>query len=253
MLISVAQAQQFFLAFTRIMAMLMAVPMLGSQSIPAQVRISLGVILTAVLIPWQPIPESNEALGLFAMAAGVFNQLLIGLMASMAATLVFGAIQIAGEMMGIGSGFGSGRLFNPTLGETGTAVDQLFIMVGMLIFVILDGHHGVIRAVQQSFVYAPLNAGIPFTSPEKLIVLTAKLIATGIQISLPVMVAIFLADLSLGLLARVAPQVQVYFLGLPLKIGLGMIVFSLSFGIALPTMQTWFDNLGPTMLELVSK
>ena len=214
MLISVAQAQVFFLAFTRIMAMLMAVPILGSQSIPTQVRISLGIILTAVLIPWQPLPEADQALGLFAMVAGIFNELMIGLMASMASVLVFGAIQIAGEMMGIGSGFGSGRLFNPTLGETGTSVDQLFIMVGMLIFVILDGHHGVIRAVQQSFVYAPLNAGIPFTSPEKLILLTAQLIATGIQISLPVMVAIFLADLALGLLARVAPQLQVYFLGL---------------------------------------
>ncbi len=126
-------------------------------------------------------------------------------------------------------------------------------MVGMLIFVILDGHHGVIRAIQQSFIYAPLNAGIPFTSPEKLILLAAQLIATGIQISLPVMVAIFLADLALGLLARVAPQLQVYFLGLPLKIGLGMIVFSLSFGIALPTMQYWFHKVGPTMLDLVSK
>ncbi len=89
--------------------------------------------------------------------------------------------------------------------------------------------------------------------PEKLIVLTARLISTGIQISLPVMVAIFLADLALGLLARVAPQVQVYFLGLPLKIGLGMIVFSLSFGIALPIMQNMFHNIGPTMLDLVSK
>ena len=253
MLISVAQAQIFFLAFTRIMAMLMSVPVLGSQSIPSQVRIGLGVILTAILLPWQPLPEATEALGLFAMVAGIFSELVIGLMASMASVLVFGAVQIAGEMMGIGSGFGSGRLFNPTLGETGTSVDQLFIMVAMLIFVILDGHHGVIRAVQQSFVYSPINAGIPFSSPEKLITLTAQLISTGIQMALPVMVAIFLADLALGLLARVAPQVQVYFLGLPLKIGLGMIVFSLSFGIALPTMQNWFHKVGPTMLDLVTK
>lgn len=253
MLISVAQAQLFFLAFTRIMAILMSVPMLGGQSIPSQVRISVGIIFTAVLIPWQPLPETAETLGLLGMGAGIFSELIIGLMAGMASVLVFGAIQLAGEMMGIGSGFGSGSMFNPTLGNTGTALDQLFVMVAMLIFVVLDGHHGVIRALQQSFAYAPLNAGIPFTDPEKLIVLTARLISTGIQISLPVMVAIFLADLALGLLARVAPQVQVYFLGLPLKIGLGLIVFSLSFGIALPLMQNMFHNIGPTMLDLVSK
>ncbi len=253
MLISIAQAQVFFLAFTRIMAMIMTVPVLGSQSIPAQVRIALGMIFSAILIPWQPLGADIEALSMFGMATGLFSELMIGLMASMASILVFGSLQIAGEMMGIGSGFGSGRLFNPTLGETGTAVDQLFIMVGMLIFIVLDGHHAVIQAVQKSFEYYPVNSGIPFSSPEKVITLTAQLITTGIQISLPVMVAIFLADLTLGLLARVAPQVQVYFLGLPLKIGLGMIVFSLSFGIALPAMQNMFRHMGPWMLELISR
>lgn len=253
MLISVAQAQIYFLAFTRIMAMIMTVPVLGSQTIPSQVRIALGVIFSAILIPWQPLPVDTEALSMFGMSVGLFSELMIGLMASMSSILVFGTLQIAGEMMGIGSGFGSGRLFNPTLGESGSSVDQLFIMVGMLIFIILDGHHGVILAVQKSFEYYPVNQGIPFTSPEKLITLTAQLISTGIQMAMPVIVAIFLADLALGLLARVAPQVQVYFLGLPLKIGLGMIVFSLSFGIALPTMQNMFHQVGPRMLDLISR
>ena len=101
----------------------------------------------------------------------------------------------------------------------------------MLIFVVLNGHHFVIQAVQQSFVLIPLQSAIPFDSPERLLTMTAGLISTGIQMALPVMCAIFLADLALGLLARVAPQVQVYFLGLPLKIGLGMIVFSMTFAI----------------------
>ena len=253
MLISVAQAQIYFLAFTRIMAMIMAVPMLGGQSIPTQVRIGLGLLLSAVLIPWQPIPADSETLSLFAMVTGLFSEVMIGAMASMASILTFGAIQIAGEMMGIGSGFGSGRLFNPTLGETGSAVDQLFIMVGMLIFMVINGHHGVITAVQQSFVLFPINQGIPFSSPEKLITLASELISVGIQMALPVMCAIFLADLALGLLARVAPQVQVYFLGLPLKIGLGMIVFSLSFGIALPMVKDLFQKVGPRMLDLISR
>jgi flagellar biosynthesis protein FliR len=251
MLISIAQAQVYFLAFTRVMAMIMAVPVLGSQTIPTQVRLGLGLVLTAVLIPWQPLGVDVEALGLFGFAGLVFQQLLIGVMASMAALLTFGALQIAGEMMGIGSGFGSGRLFNPTLGESGSAVDQLFIMTGMLIFVILNGHHTVIQAVQQSFVLIPLRSVIPFESPERLLTMTAGLISTGIQMALPVMCAIFLADLALGLLARVAPQVQVYFLGLPLKIGLGMIVFSMTFAIVLPTLRDMFRQVGPRMLNLL--
>jgi flagellar biosynthetic protein FliR len=253
MLISVAQAQIFLLAFTRVMAMIMSIPVLGSQTIPTQVRIGLGVVLTAILIPWQPLPAQTEALGLFAMAVGIFSELLIGLMASMAALMTFGALQIAGELMGIGSGFGSGKLFNPTLGDTGSSVDQLFIMVGMIIFVLMDGHHTVIQAVQRSFVLFPVNSGIPFNSPEKLITLMAQLISVGIQMALPVMCAIFLTDLALGLLARVAPSVQVYFLGLPLKIGIGMIVFSLTFTIALPTMEDMFHQMAPRMLNLLAR
>jgi flagellar biosynthesis protein FliR len=253
MLISVAQAQMYFLVFTRVMAIIMTVPLLGSQTIPSQVRLGLGLILSAVLIPWQPLPADAQALGLFGFGVGIFRELVLGLMASMASILTFGALQITGEMMGIGSGFGSGRMFNPTLGDSGSAVDQLFIMVGMLIFVVLNGHHAVIQAVQKSFELFPVNKEIPFTSPEHLITLTSQLISTGIQMALPVMCAIFLADLTLGLLARVAPQVQVYFLGLPLKIGLGMIVIALSFSVALPTMQNMFHQMGPRMLELITR
>lgn len=253
MVFSIQQAQFYFLAFTRVMAMIMVVPLLGSQTIPNQVRIGLGLILTAVMVPWQQVGASAQELNALGMVAGIFKEFMIGIMAGMASLLTFGAVQIAGELMGISTGFGSGRMFNPTLGESGSAVDQLFIMTGMMIFAVLNGHHSVIQAVHQSFTLIPINSEIPFTSPDKLLAMTSELITTGIQMALPVMVSIFLADLALGLLARVAPQVQVYFLGLPLKIGLGMVVFSLTFSIALPTLQSLFHNIGPRMLELITR
>jgi flagellar biosynthetic protein FliR len=253
MLISVAQAQIFFMVFTRVMAMVLPVPVLGGQSIPPQVRISLGIILSAILIPWNPLPAGTEALGLFAFAGGIFRELIVGSLAGMAAVLTFGALQMAGELMGIGSGFGSGRVFNPTLGETGSSVDQFFIMVGMLLFVVMDGHHVVIQAIHKSFEVLEVNQPIPFTDPEVLVRMAAQMIAAGVQMSLPVVGALLLADLTLGLLARVAPQVQVYFLGLPVKIGLGMLAVAFSFSVALPMMQQLFRSVGPRMLQLLAR
>jgi flagellar biosynthetic protein FliR len=253
MIVSIAQTQVFFLVFTRIMAMVIPVPVLGGQTIPAQVRIGLGIILSAILIPWQPLGPEVEELGLLAFAAGIFQEIIIGALAGFAATLTFGAIQIAGEMMGIVSGFGAGNILNPSLGSTGSALDQLFVMVGMLFFLVLDGHHYFLMAVQKSFSVIPVNTPVPFTDPTTLLTMTANLITTGVQMALPVIGALLLADISMGLLARVAPQIQIFFLGLPAKVGLGMIAVGLTFGVALPVMRDLFQKMGPRLIELVSR
>lgn len=253
MLISIAQAQLFFLVFTRIMAMVLPVPILGGQAIPAQVRIALGLVLSAIVIPWQPLAVNAPSLDIFPYAAAILQELIIGTLAGMAATLTFGTMQVAGEMMGIGSGFGSGRILNPAMGDSGSAIDQLFVMIGLLIFMALDGHHFVIQAVGASFKALPVNQPITLTDPEKLIRMAAQMIAAGVQMALPVLGALLLADLTMALLARVAPQVQVFFLGLPIKVGLGMIAISISFGLALPMFQDLFRNLGPRMLVLVTR
>jgi flagellar biosynthetic protein FliR len=253
MIISIAQSQLFILAFTRIMAMIIPVPVLGGQSIPAQVRIGLGIILSAVLIPWQPLAPEVHELGIFAFAAGIFQELIIGLLAGFAATLTFGALQIAGETMGLSSGFGAGNILNPAVGASGSALDQLFIMVGMLLFVVMDGHHYFLIAVQKTFTILPVNTPIPFTDANILLTMTAELIAAGIQLALPVIGALLLADISMGLLARVAPQIQIFFLGLPAKIGLGMVAVGMTFTIAFPILRDMFNKIGPRMLQLIAR
>src|SRR5512138_1043918 len=105
MTISVAQAQLFFLAFTRIMAILIHVPVLGGQNIPNQVRIGLGFVLAIVLIPWQPLAEDAVTIGFIAYGISIGKQILIGTLIGYSADLAFGAIQIAGGAMGLGSGF----------------------------------------------------------------------------------------------------------------------------------------------------
>ncbi len=253
MLISIAQAQLFIFVFTRVMAMILPVPVLGGQAIPAQVRIALGLVLSAILIPWQPLGVDAPSIGLFGFMAGIFRELIIGTLAGMAAVFTFGALQVAGEVMGIGSGFGSSQILNPAMGNSGSAVDQMFVMVGLLFFIMMDGHHSVIQAVKMSFQAIPINQPLEFTDPESLIRLAGQMIATGIQMAFPVMGSLMLADITLGLLARVAPQVQVFFLGLPLKIGLGMIAISFTYAIALPIMQNMYRNLGPRMLMLLTR
>jgi flagellar biosynthetic protein FliR len=251
LVISVAQAQLFFLALTRILAILIHLPMLGGRLVPDPVKIGLGFLLALAMIPWQPLPPEASSLTTFEFGLAVGRELLLGTLAGFAAALTFGALQIAGEMMGLGSGFASARFMNPALESSGSALDNFFLMVATLLFLIIDGHHAFLLALQRTFELIPLNSPLPVFSAERLIVLTSQLIAAGIRISLPVLGTLLLADLTLGLLARVAPQVQVFFLGMPLKLGAGLIVLALALTILFPALTELFRNLAPRTLQLI--
>lgn len=251
MTISVAQAQLFFLAFTRIMAILIHVPVLGGQNISSQVRIGLGMILALVLIPWQPLPPEAAAIGTFAYGLAILKEIIIGTLIGFAADLAFGAIQIAGSAMGMGSGFESSRIFNPALGEAGSAFDQIFVMTAAMIFLLIDGHHLFLIALQNTFKILPLNGALPFEGMNAVIKTTSVFIASGIHMALPVMAALVLTDLTLGLLARVAPQVQVYFLGLPVKVVVALIALGMTFSVVFPYLTSMFKSMAENMLLFV--
>ena len=251
MTISVAQAQYFFLAFTRIMAVIIHVPALGGQNIPSQVRIGLGMILAVVLIPWQPLPPEAQAFDAFAFGFSIFKEIIIGTLIGFAADLAFGALQIAGAAMGMGSGFESSRIFNPTMGDSGSSFDQLFVMTATMIFLVIDGHHLFIIALKNTFDIVPLNGALPFDNMESVLKMTAVFISTGVHMAMPIIAALILTDLTLGLLARVAPQVQVYFLGLPVKVVVALIALGMSFAAIFPYLGSLFEAMAENMLLFV--
>jgi len=252
MIISVAQAQLFLLALTRILAIIVQIPVLGGSLIPTQVRIAFGIVLAVVITPWTvQLPATATELPLLGLVSALFNELIIGILAGFAASLTFNALQIAGEMITQSSGFGSGRVLNPLLEQSGSALDQFFVYIAILIFMTINGHHTVIMAIQRTFAVLPINQPLPDFTANRMLMLVGQMIATGIQIALPVVAALLLADITLGLLARVSPQIQVFFLGLPLKIGLALIAVGLVFVVAMPVFEDLFNNLGERMLRLL--
>jgi flagellar biosynthetic protein FliR len=253
MIISIAQTQIFFLVLTRMMAIIIHIPNLGGQAIPNQVRIAFGLTLSIILIPWSTLSTPQESLGLLSFAAAILKEVIIGTLIGYAAVLTFGAVSIAGETMGLGSGFSSDRIFNPAMEQSVTPMGQLFVVVSMLLFMSLNGHHIALAALQKSFSLLPINSPLPAFSVEMLLRTTAQLIVVGIQMAFPIFAALLLADITLALLSRVAPQVQVYFLGLPLKIGLSMFAFGLTISIIFPILRDLYNNLGDRMLGLVSQ
>ncbi|MEI8131671.1 MAG: flagellar biosynthetic protein FliR [Leptolinea sp.] len=251
MIVSIAQTQLFLLVMTRVLAILVQVPVFGSAVIPNQMKIGLGVFITIIVIPWNPIPADAAAIPWLGFVGLVLRELLIGFMAGFAAALTFGAFQMAGKLIDMSSGFGAGQVFNPALSEAGGTLDQFFVLVVMLYFLLTNGHHIFLMGLKDTFILLPLNQPLPELNPEAFLRLSSGLITSGVQIALPVVGALFLTDLTLGLLSKVAPQIQVFFLGLPIKVWVGIFALSLLFGLIGPTLDRAFKNMGPRMLQIL--
>ncbi len=251
MIVSIPQAQLFFLALTRVLALLIQVPVLAGRATPDPIKIGLGLLVTMVIVPWQPLPADAPTLDVINFTAAIFRELLIGTLAGFAANLVFGALQIAGSMIGLGSGFAAGQILNPTLGDTGSAMDQVFVILATLLFLVMDGHHVFLLGVQRTFIAIPLNKPLPSLDMARLIVMFSELVAAGVQMSLSVVGTLLLTDIAMGLLARVAPQIQIFFLGIPVKVGIGLLALGLSLTALFPFLSDLFRSLLPRMLNLL--
>jgi len=254
MTLTVAQTEIFFLSFTRVMATLIHVPVLGGKAIPNQIKIGLGLLLTLVLAP--PVLGSSAAAALaplpvFALVLAGGREMLIGTLTGFSAALTFGVLQMSGELMGLGIGFGAGRVLNPTFDQSDSVIEQAFLVITTLVFLILNGHHLFLRGLQQTFVAVPVNSPLPALSVEPLLALSGQLLSAGVLMAAPILGAALLADVTLGLLARVAPQVQVFFLGMPLKIGLSLVVLAIVLQFVEPTLRDLFNAIGPRMLYLL--
>jgi flagellar biosynthetic protein FliR len=219
--------------------------------VPNQLKLAVGIVLSLIVVPWDPVSAESAAMPFISFLFAILQELIIGLLAGFAGTLTFGAFQIAGKLMDMSSGFGAGQIFNPAMGDTGSAMDQLFTLTALLFFMITNGHHTFLLGLERTFAVLPLNTPLPDLSAARMLQMTAGFILLGVQLSLPVMGALLLTDLTLGMLAKVAPQVNVFFLGLPIKVWVGVMGLMLVLSNVVPIMGDMFKHLGNRMLEIL--
>lgn len=251
MIVSVVQFQYFFLALVRVLAILVNIPILGGRMIPMQVRAIFGVLFTILLLPWQPMPADFLEMSLFTFTVAMIRELIIGIIAGFAALLTFAALQITGEMIGFTTGFNSGRVLNPAFGDSGSTVDQFFVMLSLLFLMAINGHHTILLAIQRTFTLIPINSPFITIPIDQVLTMTSGLINSGIQLALPAVGALLLTDVTLGFLAKVSPQIQVFFLGIPLKIGLGFFALMISLSLFYPSFIELLDQISDRMLKLL--
>ena len=226
--------------FLRALALFQALPVLGARTVPMRVRIGLAAFLAIAAQDSLPaLAPDVVATPLDAPQALllVVQQVVIGLSLGFAVRVVFAAVEFAGEIIGLQMGLNFAGFFDPLSASTATATSRLFGTTVSWLFIVMNGHLLVIAALAQSFVAFPVGPE-PFAflhqmQPQRW---GAEIFATGLWIALPLVTMLLFINLVLGTISRVAPQINIFAIGFPVTLGVGL----LGLVMTLPLMQQPF-------------
>jgi flagellar biosynthetic protein FliR len=222
--------------FLRVLALFGAMPVLGQRGVPMRLRVALAFLIAVCAqasLPAMPVVALDSAAALLL----VVQQLLVGLTLAFAARIVFAAIEFAGEVIGLQMGLNFAGFFDPTSGAESTAVSKFFGVTISWLFIVIDGHLLLISAVVQSFRAFPVGpepfAFLHAVRPETW---GAEVFRLGLWIALPLVAMLLFVNLVLGIISRVAQQMNVFAIGFPITLGVGLLGVLLT----LPMMQAPF-------------
>lgn len=223
----------FFLIFVRCSGLCLAAPVFGAMNIPVRIRISLAGALafTLVAILQPKIGPPPQHMLEFAMA--VANEALSGILIGGFFGLVMQAALMAGAFIDLQLGLGLSQALNPIAGVPVSVVGQFKYMLCLVVFLSADAHHLMLTSLVQSYGAMPtLSAEIMPALQETVFDLVGRLSLLALQMAMPVVAVSFIVDAGLALINKAVPQMQSFFVGMPVKIGLGMVALTL----ALPAM-----------------
>ena len=224
---------------TRILGMLASAPLFGHASVPNQVKVILGVLLALIIAPTVPNIPAVDPMS-YAGLLILLQELLVGLGMGFAMRLVFAAIEYAGELASSTMGFSFASFFDPTTQGRSAAISQFLSMVATMAFLAVNAHLVLLAALSESFISLPISSTpLSSTAPLELARLGSRIFSAGLQIALPIIAALLITNVALGILTRAAPQLNIFGIGFPITLGVGMLTLS----VALPYLNTPVQNL----------
>ncbi len=221
--VSVGSWDVFILVLIRVAAMVMVAPVLGARPIPTQVKVGLSVVLAILLTPLQSVaaPLFTDWMAVF---TSVTREVVIGLLLGFAGTIIFSAVQMAAQVIGVQMGLTFANTMDPLSGQNAGAFESLYGWMALVIFMNLGGHHALIAALGQSFELAPLGGAGP--NPivgDRLVALSSAAMAIALRLALPMAGTMLLVDSAMALVVRSIPQMNIFAVGLPVKMVIGFL------------------------------
>ena len=242
----------FLLLTVRIGAIVLSLPFLGSRNIPAQLKVLLILMLGVALYPLVQLQQVVIPQRLGHVALVVVSEILIGLTIGLVAQLLFAGIQLGGELISQQMGLNIATIFDPHNAQQISLVTHFQYVLAMLMFLSGPAYHWFIIAMAESLQVVPL-AGLSTSDAvfPVLLSLLGKACVIAIQLAAPVSIALFLATLVLGVIARLVPQLNVFMLSFPATLGFGLVMLALALPSIMGGMQLAFGQLGNDLVQVI--
>jgi flagellar biosynthetic protein FliR len=245
-----ALAAAYLLTFARIGTMVMLLPGVGEMSVPTRMRLTIALVLTAILLPLHEKAYTVDLTALGPVLLLLGQEMLIGAVLGVTARLAISALQVAGAVVAQQLGLGFVTSVDPTQNQQGVLVGNFLTVLGVTLIFATDMHHLIIAALNDSYtLFKPGEVPLTGDMAQHVTRVVTMSFRIGIQLSAPFLVFGLLFNLGLGVLSRLMPQMQVFFIGLPLSIMLGLALLLLVLGAMMGTFGGYIEgvlsNLAP--------
>jgi flagellar biosynthesis protein FliR len=242
----------FLLIFCRITAFFVVVPLFSFRNIPTTFKIGLSTMISFIVFASLGNQSPQVMDGIYMLS--IIREVLAGLALGFVTYMYFNVVQIAGSFIDFQIGFGIANVIDPMTGASSPVIGHFKFIIALLLFLSFDGHHYLLTALMDSYTWVPIDnqffghiaSGDISTFLVK--VFTA-MFALAFQMAAPVIVAIFLTDLAMGVLAKTAPQFNIFVIGIPVKLIVGLLILVL----ILPGLVTLFGTVFESMFQSLSE
>ncbi len=250
--LNMVQIQSFLLIFFRIAAIVWTLPVLDNRSIPVLWKAGLAFSMSILLFPMVTVNGQAVFNNIVYFIIGAVSEALLGVLIGLSLNLVLSGIQLAGQLAGFQMGFAISTVFDPMTGTQASVIAQLYYLIAVLVFLAVDAHHIFIRGVVQSFQWLPVfGFGFGGATHRLLTDLSAGMFVIAVKAGAPVIAALLLSTAALGLIARIVPQMNVFFVAMPLQIFIGLVFIALSLIYLVSYLEGLYNDTGIDIFRLI--
>jgi flagellar biosynthetic protein FliR len=245
-----ADIQIFLLIFTRVASILWLLPLFSSRAVSVPFKAGLSLLIAYLFFDSMTVDRSFSSDPYFLLLF-VMKEVFIGLAIGFSVKILFMAVNVAGEIISIQSGFAFARFMDPISMTQVTVIEQFKNLLAMMLFLAMDAHHILIKAMVSSFRDVPIGSVVIQQSFfQYLITATGRVFVTGFKIGAPIIVTLLFVEIALGMLSKMIPQINIFIEGVPLKILITVGMLSLSLSVMVPGIVNMFRGMDGEILRL---
>lgn len=239
----------FLFPLARILGLIATAPILNNRAIPARIRMGFGAAMTLALIP--ALPPSGLIVGSWPGLLALLQQMLIGIALGFSMRVVFTAIDLAGELIGLQMGLGFAMFYDPDNAAQSPVISEFLGLLAMLIFLSINGHLMLLAVIGNSFEWWPVGADLfPANGWMAIARWGSTIFSAGVMLALPVIAALLVVNIALAILTRAAPTLNLFAIGFPVTLIAGFVMLLLSMPFFAPALQQLFDYGLRTVAQL---